>query len=290
MFLLLLGETITNSLCLMGQRGDLCFSMAYNHQREQYLLTLHKAVNLYPMDFNGTSDPYVKIWMYTEDRRVKKGRSIIYENTLNITFKDEPFVFPCPINDIPVTHFEIDVMDYDRFGGNDLIGRIVLGGKQGLNVEREKEYITLMKTIPLFRGEISLSLQFKRSYLKVILYEAKDLLAKDLNGLSDPYVKMCLYKHQERIMKQKSRIHKKTLNPVFKDEVFVFPMMIKQPREYHLKVLMKDWDRFGGHDLIGMVVLGTTGSDKEKEHWLKAFITGEQIEYTHKLKAVGRGE
>ena len=286
---LLTGETITSALKPMGQRGELLFSMVYNDSTEQYTMTLEKAINLYPMDLNGSSDPYVKVWRYNDKKRVQKCKTKIYHNTLDVNFTDKPFMFHCYFSDIPVTHFEISVMDHDKFGGNDLIGTIVLGGKQGIEVEREagSGYVTLMKEMPLFRGELSLSLLFKRSYLKVTLHNAKDLLGKDLSGLSDPYVKIWLYWGGEKIMKLKTKVYKETLNPVFDEEPFLFPLRMIKPNEYHLEVFVNDWDRFGGNDQIGMAVLGMCGSDGEKEHWLDAFMSRNEITRTHNLKAQG---
>ncbi len=51
------------------------------------------------------------------------------------------------------------------------------------------------------------------------IVRAEDLAAMDLGGTSDPYVK--LYLMPDRKRKQETRVHRKTLNPVF-NETFKF--------------------------------------------------------------------
>jgi len=76
------------------------------------------------------SDPYVKIWLCHEGKKVEKKKTIIKEKTLNPVF-NESFIFNVPYERIRHTSLNISVMDYDRLGRNELIGQIVLGSKSG---------------------------------------------------------------------------------------------------------------------------------------------------------------
>lgn len=49
--------------------------------------------------------------------------------------------------------------------------------------------------------------------------EAIDLPGMDMSGTSDPYVKVCLL--PEKKPKFETRVHRKTLNPIF-NETFMF--------------------------------------------------------------------
>ncbi|KAF7299266.1 Phosphatidylserine decarboxylase proenzyme 2 [Mycena indigotica] len=58
-------------------------------------------------------------------------------------------------------------------------------------------------------------------YLRVQVAAANDLIAKDKNGLSDPYVIVTLQR-----TRQHTSVAKKTLNPVFKDATWDFPIYL----------------------------------------------------------------
>jgi len=75
-------------------------------------------------------DPYVKIWLLHEGKKVEKKKTATKEKTLNPTF-DESFVFDVPYERIRATSISVCVMDYDRMGRNELIGQVVLGSKSG---------------------------------------------------------------------------------------------------------------------------------------------------------------
>ena len=55
--------------------------------------------------------------------------------------------------------------------------------------------------------------------LTVNIQNANDLAAMDLGGTSDPYVKVYLLPDKKK--KYETKVHRKTLNPVF-NETFVF--------------------------------------------------------------------
>ncbi|KAI4874081.1 hypothetical protein NFI96_020782, partial [Prochilodus magdalenae] len=88
--------------------------------------------------------------------------------------------------------------------------------------------------------------------LIVKIHKAEDLPAKDFSGTSDPYVK--IYLLPERKTKHQTKVHRKTLNPVF-DEVFLFPVAYAELNTRKLHFSVYDFDRFSRHDLIGQVVV-----------------------------------
>uniref|UniRef100_A0A8C4YHG8 Synaptotagmin 3 n=1 Tax=Gopherus evgoodei TaxID=1825980 RepID=A0A8C4YHG8_9SAUR len=103
-------------------------------------------------------------------------------------------------------------------------------------------------------GRICFALRYAYAseQLVVKILRALDLPAKDANGFSDPYVKMYLL--PDRKKKFQTKVHRKTLNPVF-NETFNFnvPFAELPGRKLHFSVY--DFDRFSRHDLIGQVVL-----------------------------------
>lgn len=59
--------------------------------------------------------------------------------------------------------------------------------------------------------------------LAVTVIQAEDLPGMDMSGTSDPYVK--LYLLPEKKKKVETKVHRKTLNPVF-NETFIFKVSV----------------------------------------------------------------
>lgn len=97
-----------------------------------------------------------------------------------------------------------------------------------------------------------LKFDFDLEQLIVKIHKAQNLPAKDFSGTSDPYVK--IYLLPDRKTKHQTKVHRKTLNPVF-DEVFLFPVAYAELSSRKLHFSVYDFDRFSRHDLIGQVVV-----------------------------------
>jgi len=76
------------------------------------------------------ADPYVKIWLQRDGKKIEKRKSTIVEKSLNPVF-NETFLFCVPYEHIRQTSLAVSVMDYDRMGRNERIGQVVLGAKSG---------------------------------------------------------------------------------------------------------------------------------------------------------------
>ncbi|XP_056908737.1 synaptotagmin-9-like [Takifugu flavidus] len=97
-----------------------------------------------------------------------------------------------------------------------------------------------------------LKFDFDLEQLIIKILKAEDLPAKDFSGTSDPYVK--IYLLPDRKTKHQTKVHRKTLNPIF-DEVFLFPIAYAELPVRKLHFSIYDFDRFSRHDLIGQVVV-----------------------------------
>lgn len=73
-----------------------------------------------------TIDPYIKIYLYYNKKRISKWRSSVKRKTLVPIF-NESFLFEVPEGDIDNVHLKVIVMDYDRFSKNDPMGHVMLG-------------------------------------------------------------------------------------------------------------------------------------------------------------------
>ncbi|KAG1704451.1 Synaptotagmin 1 [Nymphon striatum] len=103
--------------------------------------------------------------------------------------------------------------------------------------------------------------------LAVTVIQAEELPGMDMSGTSDPYVKAYLLPDKKK--KFETKVHRKTLNPVF-NETFLFKQIpYAEITGKTLVFAIFDFDRFSKHDQIGEVKvnLGTIDLAQTIEEW-----------------------
>uniref|UniRef100_M4AUA3 Synaptotagmin Va n=1 Tax=Xiphophorus maculatus TaxID=8083 RepID=M4AUA3_XIPMA len=80
------------------------------------------------------SDPFVKVVLQHNGKRLKKKKTSVKQNTLNPYF-NESFSFEIPFSQIQKIQVLITVYDYDKLGSNDPIGKCWIGyGASGVGL------------------------------------------------------------------------------------------------------------------------------------------------------------
>ncbi len=90
----------------------------------------------------------------------------------------------------------------------------------------------------------------------------------DINGKSDPYVKVAIISKGKRIKKKKTSVMKNTLHPVF-NESMLFDIPQDQIETVDLIVKVIDYDRVGSNELIGCVGIGSSFNGVGRDHWYR---------------------
>ncbi|XP_078000610.1 synaptotagmin-6-like [Glandiceps talaboti] len=122
--------------------GELMFSLCYLPTAGRLTLTVIKARNLKAMDITGASDPYVKISLMCQGKRLKKKKTTVKKNTLNPVY-NEAIVFDVPPEHMDMITLLIAVVDYDRVGHSELIGVCEVGpNSPGLGGDHWNDMIT----------------------------------------------------------------------------------------------------------------------------------------------------
>ncbi|CAO1358349.1 unnamed protein product [Diamesa hyperborea] len=106
--------------------GDICFSLRYVPTAGKLTVVILEAKNLKKMDVGGLSDPYVKIAIMQNGKRLKKKKTSIKKCTLN-PYYNESFSFEVPFEQIQKVNLVVTVVDYDRIGTSEPIGKVALG-------------------------------------------------------------------------------------------------------------------------------------------------------------------
>lgn len=71
------------------------------------------------MDLNGTSDPYIRLYLMPNKK--KRFETKKHKKTLNPVF-NETFTFKIPFTEVTSKTLTMEVFDHDAFGSDDLIG------------------------------------------------------------------------------------------------------------------------------------------------------------------------
>uniref|UniRef100_A0A3B3ZU51 C2 domain-containing protein n=1 Tax=Periophthalmus magnuspinnatus TaxID=409849 RepID=A0A3B3ZU51_9GOBI len=166
--------------------------------------------------------------------------------------------------------------------------------------EWEKEQLQSLEE----RGRLLLSLQFlsapedpaelqmgegvaltntPKTGLYVGVKRCAHLAAMDVNGFSDPYVKIYLKPDLQKKSKHKTQVLKKTLNPEFNEEFF-YEISLSELSAKTLEVTVWDYDLGRSNDFIGGVCLGPQSQGDALRHWTECLKNrGQRIERWHIL-------
>ncbi|XP_033629564.1 synaptotagmin-1-like isoform X1 [Asterias rubens] len=251
--------------------GKLQFSLDYDFQEGKLNVSVAQAADLPGMDFSGTSDPYVKVYLLPDKK--KKYETKVHRKTLNPVF-NETFTFKVPYSEIASKTLVFAIFDFDRFSRHDQIGEVKVKLSQvdlGSVVEEWRDLQSA--EVPGGEGkselgDICFSLRYvpTAGKLTVVILEAKNLKKMDVGGLSDPYVKISLYMNNKRMKKKKTTIKKRTLNPYY-NESFGFEVPFEQIQKVTLVVTVVDYDRMGSSEPIGKCVMGCNATGAGLRHW-----------------------
>ena len=143
------------------------------------------------------------------------------------------------------------ILPYQTFKQGQVIDQIFNVGKNwSMHLILEMNYFGYPKFSTLPPLNMNDKLFFcKNLTLNILVIEAKDVPAMDRNGFSDPFIKLYLLgpKQNDKIGEVKTKIIKKTLNPVWNEE-YHFP--IKSIGTDVLHMSFKDYNTLGKNDPI----------------------------------------
>ncbi|XP_058802442.1 synaptotagmin-7 isoform X2 [Phymastichus coffea] len=266
--------------------GQIQFSLEYDFQNTTLVLKIIQGKNLPAKDLSGTSDPYVRVTLLPDKKHRLETK--IKRRTLNPRWNETFYFEGFPIQKLQSRVLHLHVFDYDRFSKDDSIGELFLPLCQVDFSEKPSFWKSLKPPAKDKCGELLCSLCYhpSNSVLTLTLLKARNLKAKDINGKSDPYVKVWLQFGEKRIEKRKTPIFKCTLNPIF-NEPFSFNVPWEKIRECSLDVMVMDFDNIGRNELIGRILLaGKNGTGaSETKHWQDMITKPRQtIVQWHRLK------
>ncbi|XP_018619845.1 double C2-like domain-containing protein alpha [Scleropages formosus] len=157
--------------------------------------------------------------------------------------------------------------------------------QQGVLEERGRLLLALQFQPPSREGDSEAGEEAEgwRPGLRVGIVRCAHLAAMDVNGFSDPYVKIYLKPDVHKKSKHKTAIMKKTLNPEYNEEFF-YEISLAELSEKTLEITVWDYDLGKSNDFIGGVSLGCQSQGEPLRHWLDCLKSrGGRVERWHTL-------
>ncbi|XP_033634877.1 synaptotagmin-4-like [Asterias rubens] len=255
------------------QLGQIMFTVEYRTDKGVFTVTIHQAQGIPMKDpQSGTSDPYIKLCLLPEKKHKVKTR--VMRKTLDPVYEETFTFYGLAYNQLQGVTLHFVVMSFDRFSRDDVIGEVVV---PLANIDLSEKPVSLTREVkprhPKIsktqgRGELLTSLCYQpaANKLTVVVLKAKNLPKMDVTGLSDPYVKIYVMYNNQRLAKKKTRLKKRTLNPVF-NESFLFDVPLEGLENVSLEFQVLDHDRVMKNEIIGRLVIGSKAGENEAQHW-----------------------
>merc|ERR1712227_429381 len=276
--------------------GKLLFTVKYSFEKTALIVTVNRCENLPAKDTAAnTSDPYVKLQLLPEKQHKVKTR--VLRRTLNPVYDEDFTFYGIHFNQLPILTLHFVVLSFDRYSRDDVMGEVMVE-MEGLDFSNtEIAPLSLVREITprsdklrsQGRGELLVSLchQPGASRMTVVVLKARNLPKMDITGLSDPYVKIYLLFNNQRIVKKKTHVKKRTLNHVFNESfVFELPHLEEGLKNISLEFMLLDWDRVTKNEVIGRLELGGEKCQGTAlHHWNEVLASPRrQIAEWHKLR------
>uniref|UniRef100_A0A8D3AVJ9 C2 domain-containing protein n=1 Tax=Scophthalmus maximus TaxID=52904 RepID=A0A8D3AVJ9_SCOMX len=300
--------------------GTLEFQLRYEQKSSELHCTVLRAKGLKPMDFNGLSDPYVKLHLLPGACKANKLKTKTIRNSLNPVWNETLTYVGITEEDMHRKTLRLSVCDEDKLTHNELIGESRVPLKR-VKHDQTKHFHTCLEHPPPIpsptamgealrgiscylreweneqlhsleeRGRLLLSLQFLSPLrgaggaggLCVGVKRCAHLAAMDVNGFSDPYVKIYLKPDILKTSKHKTAVMKKTLNPEFNEEFF-YEISLSELSNKTLEVTVWDYDLGRSNDFIGGVCLSCHSQGDALRHWMDCLKNkGRRVERWHVL-------
>ncbi|EDW26248.1 GL25921 [Drosophila persimilis] len=243
--------------------GRLHLRVKYDYHLFDLTVHLIEAHNLSPIEEGGFRDPYVRLMLQPEvDSR--KRQTHIHRGESNPYF-DQHFKFPVSRDQLQGKELILQVLDYDRYSHNDIIGEVRLS-VDGLDLSKSVEIwgdLLRTKKPKEDRPELLCSLNYLPQAERLTIVIMK---ARNLDTVQEPYVKIYLIQNGKRIKKKKTSITKSDdpTNPIW-NEAFTFNLQSNYLHSAAIEIYVVGAGSEAAE--IGCCGLGPQESGTGCQHW-----------------------
>ncbi|XP_058053312.1 synaptotagmin-8 [Anopheles bellator] len=241
--------------------GRFHLRLKYEGGKEELLVHLVEAQDLTPAGDGGFRDPYVK--MFLEPDEEQRTQQTAVHRTETHPYFDQQLSFPLKPRNLVKSSFVLQLLDYDRFSHDEVVGeiRFLLNTLDLSGCELWGDLIAVRRpTESATELLISLSYLPQAERLTVVVMKAKNLSISH-----EPFVKLYLLVNDKRAKKRKTSAIRALdpTNPIW-NEAFTFELPASQLQDAGVELFVTS-NEGEGQDLGCGVGLREGGSGTQ--HW-----------------------
>uniref|UniRef100_G3U5L2 C2 domain-containing protein n=1 Tax=Loxodonta africana TaxID=9785 RepID=G3U5L2_LOXAF len=121
-------DTQSDMEVAVEERGRILLSLCYSSQQGGLLVGVLRCAHVAPMDANGYSDPFVRLFLHPNVGKKSKCKTRVRKKTLNPEFNEE-FFYAGPREELAQKTLLVSVWDYDLGTADDFIGGVQLSSR-----------------------------------------------------------------------------------------------------------------------------------------------------------------
>ncbi|XP_066555518.1 uncharacterized protein sytl2a isoform X3 [Amia ocellicauda] len=266
-------------------KGNIQFAMDYVEQLNEFHIFVVQCKDLAAADpKKNRSDPYVKSYLLPDKGKMGKRKTSVKKKTLNPTY-NEILRYRIAMETLKTQTLNLSVWHNDTFGRNSFLGEVDVDLSKWDWNNTQMNFFPLKPRTPSglqatdYRGEMRLALRFlpqishsKRTSnageVHIWVKDCKSLPIIRGNNI-DPFVKCSVLPDTSRKSRQKTRVLKKTANPMFNHTLVYDGFKAEDLREACVELTVWDHDRLVNHFLGGLRLgLGTGKSYGAVVDWM----------------------
>ncbi|XP_036379121.1 synaptotagmin-like protein 2 isoform X1 [Megalops cyprinoides] len=265
-------------------RGTIQFAINYVQKLGEFHIFVVRCRELAVADpRKNRSDPYVKCYLLPDKTKLGKRKTTVKKKTLNPTY-NEILRYRIDMEILKSQTLNVSVWHNDTFGRNSFLGEVDVDLSEWdfKNTQmndftlKPKSHSGLQPTD--YRGEMNVALRFlptvshskrtpRMGEVQILVKECKNLPV--IRGAIDPFVKCNVLPDTSRKGRQKTRVVKRTADPVFNQTMVYDGFQAEDLREACVELTVWDHDRLSNHFLGGVrLSLGTGKSYGAVVDWM----------------------
>ncbi|KAM6933302.1 uncharacterized protein sytl2b [Xenentodon cancila] len=259
-------------------QGNIQFSINYIQRLREFHIFVAECHDLAAVDpKRGRSDPYVKSYLVPDKANLGKRKTSVKKKTLNPTF-NEILRYRVRMEYLRTQTLILSVWHHDTFGKNSFLGEVDLDLSKWDFDHTQMNYVALKaRTTPTVappdvRGEMKLAIRFlpqithsegiskdvpNTGEIHIWVKECKNLPL--IRATIDPYVKCFVLPDTSRKSRQKTRVLRRTTDPVFNHTMVYDGISEVDLTEACVELTVWDRDRLASNMLGGLRLGAGTG-------------------------------
>ncbi|XP_072248392.1 uncharacterized protein sytl2b isoform X2 [Leuresthes tenuis] len=264
-------------------QGNIQFSINYVQRLREFHIFVAECRDLAAVDpKRGRSDPYVKSYLVPDKANLGKRKTSVKKKTLNPTF-NEILRYRVRMEYLRTQTLILSVWHHDTFGRNSFLGEVDVDLSKWDFDHTQMNYLALKaRTMPLIgapsngRGEMRLAIRFlpqithsegvakdatNTGEIHIWVKECKNLPL--VRATIDPYVKCFVLPDTSRKSRQKTRVLRRTVDPVFNHTMVYDGISEVDLTEACVELTVWDRDRLASNLLGGLRLGAGTGRSYE---------------------------